>query len=435
MNEEQTQIVSKIQELTRRFFEVAADEEFIPGKTPVRLMLPTYDWREINQVLDSLFSTMITLNQSEGNKVAQFEELWSHYIGVDHGVMVNSGSSANLLALFVLANPIIPNRIKPGDEVITPAVTWHTTVSPIISIGAVPVLIDVSLETYTIDTELIEAEITPRTRAIMPVHLLGNPANMQAILDIAKRHGLYVLEDTCEAHGAEFDGRRCGGIGDIGTFSFFFAHHLTTIEGGMLVTANEELAELARIMRSQGVIRNTKRRAELEEHYRKIPEYSDLDPGFIFANLGFNLRPTELNGGFGIEQIKKFPSGLAKRRSNGDYWTQRMRKHEEFFYISGSKPQECSWYSFPLTLKPGAPFTRKQLVDYLDECRIETRPVMAGNIAAHPALKHFAYRAAALPNAQRIHTNGFFWGNHPNIGDVQRTYVADCVDRFIADHV
>ena len=160
MNEEQTQLVSKIQELTHRFFEAADNEEFIPGETPVRLMLPTYDWREINQVLDSLFSTMITLNQSEGNKVAQFEELWSHYIGVDHGVMVNSGSSANLLALFVLANPIIPNRIKPGDEVITPAVTWHTTVSPIISIGAVPVLIDVRLDDYTIDAELIEAEIT-----------------------------------------------------------------------------------------------------------------------------------------------------------------------------------------------------------------------------------------------------------------------------------
>lgn len=434
MNEEQARIFAEIQKLTRRYFDAAETSEFVPGETPVRLMLPSYDWREINSVLDSLFSTMITLNQSQGNKVAQFEEAWSRYVGVDHGVLVNSGSSANLLALFVLANPTLSPRIERGDEVITPAVTWHTTISPILSVGAVPVLIDVKLEDYTIDTDAIEAEITPRTRAIMPVHLLGNRANMDAIGEIARRHDLYVIEDTCEAHGAELGGRRCGSLGDIGTFSFFFSHHMTTMEGGMLVTANEELAETARIMRSQGVIRNTKRRAELEAHYRSIPEYSDLDPGFIFANLGFNLRPTELNGGFGLEQLKKFGGFLAQRRSNGKYWSERMEKHEEFFYVSRGDDDERAWFCFPLTLKPGAPFCREQLVRHLNDCGIETRPVMAGDVTAHPALKQFSYRAASIENARYIHKHGFFWGNHQAIRDAERSYVADCVDRFVAEH-
>ena len=215
------ELISRIQELIREYFETEPRPEFNAGETPVPLMTPSYNWQEVNQVLESLLTKQITLNQSISNKVQQFEQAWSKYIGTKHGVMVNSGSSANLLALFALANPTTPNPIKPGDEVITPGVTWTTTISPIICVGAIPVLVDVSLNDFTMDVDAIERSITPRTRAIMPVHLLGNPCQMDAILDIAQRYNLYVIEDTCEAHGAEFHGKRCGSMGDIGTFSFF----------------------------------------------------------------------------------------------------------------------------------------------------------------------------------------------------------------------
>src|SRR3990167_8707878 len=202
-------------------------QEFIPGKTRIPLSSPTYGAPEVIEALDSLMSTWVTM----GKKVKTFEAMFAEYIGTWHGVMVNSGSSANLLALSALG-------LQPGEEVITPAVTWATTVFPIAQVGAVPVLVDVERDSYNISPDAIEAALTPRTRAIMPVHLLGNPCNMDAIMDIAERHKLYVIEDCCEAHGAEYHGRKVGSFGDAASFSFFFSYLISTIEGGMLLTNN-----------------------------------------------------------------------------------------------------------------------------------------------------------------------------------------------------
>jgi len=423
--------LGKIQKLVRSYYEGGKPNKFIAGESTVSLMEPSYSWEEVNQVIESLFSTQITLNSSAANKVNQFEKAWSHYIGSKNGVMVNSGSSANLLALFILANPTIKNHINHGDEIITPAVTWHTTVSPIISIGAVPVLVDVTLPDCTIDVDKIESVITNKTKAIMPVHLLGNPCDMETILNVAKKYNLYVIEDACEAHGAEFNRKKCGGMGDIGTFSFFFSHHITTMEGGMLMTNNEEIAELGRIMRSQGVIRNTSRRVELEKYYRSQEEYKELDPNYLFANMGFNLRPTELNGGFGIEQIKKIGTILEQRMKNGEYWSQRLERYRDYFYLPTNSDDGKSWFCFPLIIKPGSPFSRRQITKYLNDCNIENRPIMAGNIARHPAMKYFKYHASDLVNSELIHNNGFFWGNHQKIKLDQCEYVADCVDKFM----
>jgi dTDP-4-amino-4,6-dideoxygalactose transaminase len=435
MSPDQERIFAEILALTRRYYEAAPPREFVPGKSIVPLMTPSYDWREVGQAIECLLTTRITLNQSAGNKVQDFERAFSRYAGAEHAIMTNSGSSANLLALFALANPTTPRSIAPGDEVITPAVTWHTTVSPILCVGAVPVLVDVQLDDFTVDPEAIAAEITPRTRAILPVHLLGNPCDMDAIRAIAERHGLYVIEDACEAHGAEWHGRRCGSLGDVGTFSFFFSHHMTTLEGGMLVTSNGELAELARILRSQGVIRNTQRRAELTAHYRAIPEYSDLDPQYLFANLGFNLRPTEINGGFGLEQLERLPGILEQRRDNGRYWTERLARHSAFFHLprpAGTEPDPRAWFCFPVVLRREAPFGRREITDFLRARGIETRPIMAGNVAAQPAMKLFAHRCSRLSNAEHIHTHGFFWGNHQGIGAAERAYVADVLDEFLS---
>ena len=354
--------------------------------------------------------------------------------GHKHGVMVNSGSSANLLALFVLTNPTLPNPIKPGDEVITPALTWNTTVSPILMAGAVPMLVDVRLEDCTIDTEKIESAITSKTKAIMPVHLLGNPAKMETILKLAKKYNLYIIEDTCEAPGAHFQGKKCGSMGHIGTFSFFFSHHITTIEGGMLVTDDDWLADLARIMRSQGVIRNTQGKKELEQHYKNTPEYGDIDPSFLFANLGFNLRPTELNGGFGIEQVKKIDSFIKQREENGTYWIERLKRYSDLFYFPTLPGTGSSWFYFSLIIKPGVPFTRRKMAEFLNSRKIETRPIMSGNMARQPVLSYFPYRKQKVPHAQLVHENGFCWGLHQGIKKPHREYVADCVDEFVREY-
>ena len=428
-------VYKTISDLVRNFFESNTQSEFIPGESRVPLMIPSYSFEEVNQVIESLLSTQITLNQFVSSKVQQFESLWSGYIGSKNGVMVNSGSSANLIALFILSNPEIKNHIEPGDEVITPATTWHTTVSPIISVGAVPVLIDVNLDDCNINVDLIEKEIGPKTKAIMPVHLLGNPCQMDKISELADKYNLFVIEDTCESHGSEFGGKKCGSLGDIGTFSFFFSHHLTTMEGGMVVTDNEEYAEIARIMRSQGVIRNTKNQDKLATHYRSNPDYDDIDMSFLFANIGFNLRPTEINGGFGIEQFKKFPKFLDQRKKNGEFMQQNLKKYEDFFHLPKSSNDGKAWFCYPLIVREDAPFSRSEIVSYLNSRKIETRPIMAGNVSKQPAMKLFKYKTGSLHNSDIIHKNGFFWGNHQGIRSPHRDYITECVDSFMKKYV
>ena len=424
-------IKDEIMLLVEKFYANKTELDFIPGKSKVSLMEPSYNSKEVNQVIDSLLSTRITLNDNSSNKVIQFENSWAKYIDVKNSIMVNSGSSANLLALFALANPTIERYIKPGDEIITPAVTWHTTISPIFAVGAVPVLIDVKLDDCTIDISKIEQEITSKTKAIMPVHLLGNASDMDSILFLAKKYNLYVIEDTCEAHGSEFNNRKCGGLGDVGTFSFFFSHHITTMEGGIITSNNDKISELCRIMRSQGVIRNTKSKEKLTQKYRQNKKYRNFDPNYLFANIGFNLRPTELNGGFGLEQIKKIDMILNKRRNNGKYWTNALSRFKEFFYFPTNLSKRSSLFCFPLIIKKDAPFSRNQFSKFLNSKKIENRPIMAGNVQKQPALKHFNYRSADLRNSNLIHDNGLFWGNHQGINTNQREYVVRIVEEFM----
>ena len=432
MNKEQKKIKGKIETLLKEFYRENLDYKFEPGRSKIPLMSLPYGYEEVLQAVDSLLSGNLTLNQNENNKVQQFEEKWSQFVGTRFGVMVNSGSSANLLALFSLANPERENPIKPGDEIITPALTWHTTISPILCIGAVPVLVDANLYDLTINVEEIEAQITAKTKAILPVHLLGNPCQMDLINEIAERYGLYVIEDACEAHGASFQGKNCGSIGTIGTFSFFFSHHITTIEGGMVMTDDEDLAELCRIMRSQGVIRNALNRGELAKKYKKNDKYKDIDESYLFANLGFNLRPTEINGGFGIEQAQKLDSFLSQRRNNASYWKTRLETYQDFFYLSEPTSEgESAWFGFPFIVKPKAGFSRDQITQFLNRQHIETRPIMSGNIIRQPAMAHFQFRNSSLTNAELVHQNGFFWGNHQGIKEDQREYMADCIDEFI----
>ena len=416
-------IPQQLRDLIRQWDEGSSEPSFVAGKTRIRLSAPSFGWEEIYESLDSLLSTNVTM----GTKVRRFEKLFAEYLGVRNAVMVNSGSSANLLALSVLANPALGKPLRPGDEVITPALTWATTVFPIQNLGAVPVLVDVDLETFNVIPEEIERAITAKTRAIMPVHLMGNPCDMDMIMAIAQRHDLAVIEDTCEAHGAEYRGQKVGSFGDIATFSFFFTHHISTIEGGMLVTDNDEYGDLARALRAFGWIRDLSNRDAIAERN------PDIDPRFLFANTGYNLRPTEIQGAFGIHQIGKLDAFVETRRENARYWRERLRAFENLLVpqreTAGARHV---WFGNSLTVTPRAPFDRREIVMHLEARGVETRPIMAGNISEQPAMRFLPHRQVGdLPNARFIHRNSFFFGNHHRIGPPEREAIADYIEEFI----
>lgn len=402
------------------------------GEKKYTLMTPYYGAAEIIQVIDSLLKKQITLNQNEENKVQIFEDLWKEYIGKKEGIMTNSGSSANLMALQLLTNPTVPNHLKLGDEIITPALTWTTTVSPIWAVHCKPVFVDVDLNSFTIKTDEIEKAITPKTRAIMLVHLLGFPCDMTEIMRIAKKHRLFVIEDCCESHGAEIHNKKAGSFGHLSTFSFFFSHHLTTMEGGMVLTDNEEFAEIIRTMRSQGVIRNC-RNEHFKNRYFKNEKYKDIQKAYLFSNIGFNVRPTEINGGFGIEQFKKFPNILQSRIRNARFFINLLRKYSEFFHTPDvPKSVKHAWFGLPIHVKDGAPLQRKEFEAFLNKKGVETRQIMAGDITIQPAFALFKSRVSGdLKNTKLIHKNAFFVGNHPLIREKERQFLSVCFKEFL----
>lgn len=415
-------IEEQIKKLLKEYFSLQT-REFISKKTKIPLSAPSYGWEETYEVVKSLLTTSVTM----GEKVHEFERIFANYIGVKNSVMVNSGSSANLLALSVLANPIIKHRIKRNDEIITPAVTWSTTIFPIVNVGAIPVLVDVDLKTYNIDADQIEKAITNRTRAIMLVHLLGNPCDMKRIMEIAEDHDLFVIEDACEAHGAEINGRRVGSFGDLSTFSFFFSHHISTIEGGMILTDKDEYAELARSLRAHGWIRELKNKEKIAK------EYSEIDERYLFINVGFNVRPTEIQGGFGIHQIQKLDKFIEIRRENAKNLTKDLEEFREYLLLPTERENvKHVWFGYPITIKPTAPFHREELRDYLEAKLIETRPIMAGNMAEQPAIRLFKHRVVGdLKNSRTIMRRSFYFGNHHAMRQRERKYVTECIKEFM----
>jgi CDP-4-dehydro-6-deoxyglucose reductase, E1 len=398
------------------------DHGSISKKVP--LAVPPYSWEEVCEALDS----MLTMKTTMGEKVRRFEKSFAKYVGTRYAVMVNSGSSANLLALSVLSNPSFgSNRIRKGDEIITPAVTWATTVYPIANVGAKPVFIDVDRKTYNIDADKIEQAITKKTKAIMPVHLLGFPSDMKKIKKIAGKHDLHVIEDSCEAHGAEYFGKKVGSIGDIGTFSFFASHHITTMEGGMLVTSDKKIYELGKAIRAFGWVRDLSNKKQYSKKYPAI------DSRFLFVNTGYNLRPTEIQGAFGIHQIRKLNSLIKIRIENAQYWKKRLGVYSQYIMLPPDFEGFKNVYmTYPLTVIENHYFDKDDLVEDLERHGIETRPVMAGNMVRQPVMSHLSYRVSGrLVNSEYIMNNSFLIGNHQAIDVKKREYLADVIIRFL----
>jgi len=385
----------------------------------------SYGIEEIEEVIDSLISGYVTM----GKKVKKFETLFADYIGTKHAIMVNSGSSANLLALSILSNPKTKNKINPKDEIIVPAVTWSTTIYPIINIGAIPVLVDVNKD-YLINVEEIKKNITEKTRAIIPVHLLGNVASMNEINKIAEENNLFIIEDTCEALGAEYKNKKAGSIGDLSTFSSYFSHHITTIEGGMLCTNNDQFADLARILRAHGYVRHSLKKEQL------IKQHPEIDPRFLFVNIGYNFRPTELQAAMGIPQMKKLENFLERRKNSAKYLNGKFAKYDNYFILPREKENtKHSWFCYPITIKKNNRFRREDLTNFLESRGIETRPLVAGNLAKQPAMQLFNYSTGNLEYSESVMRNSFYIGNNPNETEENLEYIVDTFQDFFSSHL
>jgi CDP-6-deoxy-D-xylo-4-hexulose-3-dehydrase len=401
------------------------DFSFHPERPMVRLHEPTFGSDEINAALECMLTTQVTM----GAKVKAFERQFADKYGFAHGVMVNSGSSANLLAIAALANVETRDGLKPGDEVIVPALSWSTTVWPLIQLGLVPVIVDIDPKTLNIDPNEIERAIGPRTRAVMIVPVYGNPCDMAAIGAICQRRGLTLIEDCCEALGAGYDGKPVGKFGRVATFSFYYSHHMTTLEGGICVTDDFELAETLRILRAHGWIR------EVEDKARWKRKYPDIHERFLFVNLGYNLRATELQGAIGTVQLGKLDGYIKRRRANASGLRRALAQYGEVLDFQEETPKGFhSWFGFPVTVRGNAPFARAEIASALEAAHIETRPIICGNIARQPAMRLYPHRVQGdLAHASAVMENSFSFGIHQDVDDAACDYIVGQFRRFLGE--
>ena len=368
------------------------------------LATATWDESEYKALQDVIASGMFTM----GPKVAEFERDFAKYIGSKYAVMVNSGSSANLLmvaALFYTKNQSL--KLNLGDEVIVPAVSWSTTYYPLYQYGLKMKFVDIDLYTLNYDLEQLSQAIGPKTRAIMVVNLLGNPNDFSKIQKIIGGRDITLIEDNCESLGAEFEGKKAGTFGVMGSFSTFFSHHISTMEGGLVVTDGEELYHILLSLRAHGWTRNLPK----ENHVCGTKGDDPFEESFRFVLPGYNVRPLEMSGALGIEQVKKLPHLILERRKNGALLQKALANHPDL--LIQSEIGQSSWFGFSLIIKPGSAWTRKELVKKLTDLGFECRPIVTGNFAKNEVVKYFNSEIhGQLKNAEHIDQNGLFIGNH-----------------------
>jgi len=417
-------IRKKIHELIKEYFQSYGDQgEFIPNKTKIGVGFPCYDHEEIISAVDSL----LDLRLSQGTKVKRFENDFSRYIGSKYAIAVNSGSSANLLAIDAL---IKTGKVAPGSEVIVPAATFTTVVSPILQNGLIPVFVDVGRETYNIHPDKIKGAINEKTGLILVVHSLGCPADIEEIIEVSRESEIPVMEDCCEAHGASIGGRKVGTFGSISTYSFFVAHNMTTGEGGMILTDDEQLKKILISIREFGRLKEFD--TNKPRFYYSDDKLKDYDERYIFENIGYNVRMTDISASLGIEQLKKLDSLNKVRVEISDYFTNKLRKYESFIQLPKiSENYFHSFYGYVILINENAPFLRKDMVRFLEQHNIETRAFMGGNLALQPAYRNENIKIADdLKNTIKITNDAFFIGCHPHIDEIQREYVISVFDKF-----
>ena len=361
----------------------------------------TWDEKELKAIQTVIDSDMYTMSKG----VSGFETQFASFVGSKYAVMVNSGSSANLLAVAALFYTKTP-KLKRGDEVIVPAVSWSTTYYPLYQYGLKLKFVDIDLNTLNFDLEALEEAIGDQTKMIMAVNLLGNPNDFDRIKHIIDGRDILLIEDNCESMGAEFKGKQTGTFGSMGTFSTFFSHHMSTMEGGLIVTDDEELYHVLLALRAHGWTRNL-------PSNNMISTKSDdwFTESFRFLLPGYNVRPVEMSGAIGQEQLKKLPEFLEQRRKNAKYFVSLFENHDHF--LIQKDVDNSSWFGFSLIIKPGVDLNRKDVVERLQKNQIECRPIVTGDFTKNEVLKYFDYEISGeLKNAKYLDEHGLFVGNH-----------------------
>jgi CDP-6-deoxy-D-xylo-4-hexulose-3-dehydrase len=405
---------------------------FPEASSPYRLPLTanTFGDEEVAAALEALVRGPMTM----GPRVAEFEKQFAQSFGVADAVFCNSGSSANLLAMAVLARPQHDQTprpcaplLLPGDEVIVPAVTWSTTLWPIAQMGAVAVLADVNPATLNVTVESVERAIGPRTKGVFVAHILGNPAPIAELAELCRNRGLFLVEDVCESLDASTDdGKLCGTFGRFGTFSFYFSHHICTTEGGMVICQDPADGDRLRIQRAHGWTRNLPPASK--QRYEAL--HPDMDPRFLFLDSGYNLRGTDVQAAIGLVQLRRRHEFLKRRREVARLWGGARDRHPDVF-LPMRTAEGSSHFAFPLVVRPGLGVGRRELTAHLESCGIENRPLVAGNLARQPALAHVAHRIAGpLDGADLLHEQAMYVGIHPTLADRDVEILVAAMDSF-----
>jgi CDP-4-dehydro-6-deoxyglucose reductase, E1 len=413
--------------LVRQYYEAAfPEQEFVPGQSPVPYAGRVFDAEELVHLVDSALDFWLTT----GRYAAHFERDFAQFFGRRTALLVNSGSSANLIALSCLTSPKLMGRaLKPGDEVITVAAGFPTTVNPIIQNGLVPVFLDVTVPTYNLDVSQLEDAYSERTRAIMLAHTLGNPFDLGAVTDFAHRHGLWLIEDCCDAVGSTYKGQRVGTFGDLATVSFYPAHHMTTGEGGCVLVDSPKLCTLAESFRDWGRDcwcepgkENTCGK-RFEWQLGQLPH--GYDHKYTYAHIGYNLKLTDMQAAIGVAQLAKLPGFIQARRNNFRLLHEGLSDLQESLILpeatAGSDP---SWFGFPIGVRPEARFTREQMTRHLEDHKIATRLLFAGNLTRQPAYKEINCRIVGdLRNSDFVMNQVFWIGVYPGLTRKKIEYI------------
>ncbi|WP_372757951.1 lipopolysaccharide biosynthesis protein RfbH [Mariniflexile sp.] len=413
--------------------EAYKEKAFVPGKSTIPPAGKVLGNEEIQNMVDASLDGWLTT----GRFNALFEKKLADFLGVKHCISVNSGSSANLVAFSALTSPKLGDRaIKKGDEVIGVAAGFPTTVNPIVQFGAVPVFVDVDIKTHNIDANLIEAAITPKTKAIMLAHTLGNPFNLGKIKELCEKYNLWLVEDCCDALGATYNGQLVGTFGDIATLSFYPAHHITMGEGGAVFTNNAELKLIAESFRDWGRDCYCAPGCDNTCGCRFEQQHGDLPYGYdhkyVYSHLGYNLKITDMQAACGLAQIDKAQGFINKRRENFAYLQNRLQSLTDYLELTEATPNsDPSWFGFPITLKKESGVNRVDLLKFLDSNKIGSRLLFAGNLTKQPYFKNLEYRVVGELTNTDITMNQTFWiGIYPALGIEHFEFVAEKLEEF-----
>lgn len=446
---------------TRRYYQNIhhhlQHQPFIPGKSRVNYAGRVFDEKEMTNLVDSSLEFWLTY----GRYSRQFEKELAEFIGVKYAFLVNSGSSANLLAFMALTSPLLEDRqVKRGDEVITVAAGFPTTVAPIVQYGAIPVFVDVDLETFNIDVTQLEKAISPKTKAVMLAHTLGNPFDIRAVKTFCCKYNLWLIEDNCDALGSQYLAEESwppspqgansqevtamnptGSFGDIGTSSFYPPHHITMGEGGAVYTSNKLLKKVLLSMRDWGRDCWCESGRDNTCGFRFSKQYGTLpfgyDHKYVYSHFGYNLKTTDLQAAIGCAQLKKSLEFTHQRKANFQALYSGLKELEDCFYLPESTPNsDPSWFGFLLTLKDGVPFKRNDIVNHLEDHNIQTRNLFAGNITRHPCFSALevdrGYRIVGeLKNTDKIMNDSFWVGVYPGMRQESLGYMVNCIKRFV----